>query len=72
MPRLTPQEAQLNAQNELLEWVRANGPTTYKAAFEAVSPAAIGQYRTLKHQGKIKSRVSMTQDGISHQIEVGE
>lgn len=74
MARKSAIETQQEHENELVEYLRVNGPVEYKQAYANVSTGAMQQYRRLKHSGVIRASVGPDGNGnISHTIElIGE
>lgn len=73
MARLNAREMQEQSKDELLAYLQANGPVSYRQVYENVSAAAIQQYRALKRSGQIKSTVAHNGDGtISHTVQINQ
>lgn len=73
MARLNAREMQEQSKTELMDYLQANGPVSYRQVYENVSVAAIREYRALKRSGRIKSTVAHNGDGtISHTIQINQ
>lgn len=71
MARQSAQELQQVSETELLDYLRDNGPVSYRQAHANLSNGAMQQYRRLKQSGVIKSTVGPDgSGGISHIIEL--
>lgn len=71
MARMSAQELQQVHETELVDYLQANGPVSYRQAHENLSIGAMQQYRRLKQSGRIKATVGPDgQGGITHTIEL--
>lgn len=68
MPTKTAAQIQAENEQELLDYLQANGDVPYRQLHGAVSAGAIAHYRRLKKANRIKASVAIVDGEVVHTV----